>query len=95
MIKISSRIHKEGHDLCGKVIYSNKDEDYKYDIDSYEGKTRYYFNNILLKTESDKIVVLIFKELHWQSFHAVYTCLWENKIIKVYHVDVKEILNIK
>lgn len=95
MIKISSKIHREGHGLCGKVIYSNRCEHYKYDISAYEGFTRYYFDNALLKTASDKVVVLVSKDLHNRSFVATYNCLCESELIKVYHCDVKEILNIK
>ena len=95
MIKISSKIHREGHDLCGKVIYSNRNEDYKYDINLADGFTRYYFDNVLLKTKSDKVVVLIFKDVYWKSFHAIYNCLCGSETIKVYHENVKEILNIK
>ena len=96
MIKVSSKIHSEGHDLCGKVIYSNKNEDYIFDnTDNYTGFTRYYFNNILLKTESDKVMVLLYKDFYWKSFRATYNCLYENNIIKVYHIDIKEILSNK
>lgn len=93
MTKISSEIIREGHDLCGEVIYSNRYEDYKYD--NGVGFTRYFFDNALLSTTSDKVVVLISKDLHNNSFVATYNCLYENELIKIYHCDVKEILNIK
>jgi len=95
MIKVSSEIIREGHDLCGQVIYSNRCTHYKYDINAYEGFTRYYFDNTLLNTTPNKVVVLISKDLYNSSFAATYNCLYENELIKIYHCDVKEIISIK
>ena len=54
-----------------------------------------YNHHVLAKTASDKVVVLVSKDLHNRSFVATYNCLCESELIKVYHCDVKEILNIK
>ena len=95
MIKVSSKITKDGHDLCGKSIYSSSEEYYKYDICNWAGFTRYYFNNVLLKTKSDKIIILISKDLDNETFIASYNCLFGDQKIKVFHEDIKEIINIE
>ncbi len=76
MKKVSSKIIENGHDLCGISIYSSSEEYYKNVICSWSGFTRYYFDNILLKTKSDKIVILISKDLDSTNFIASYNCLY-------------------
>tara|TARA_Y100000589_G_C27157739_1_gene631510 strand:- start:657 stop:968 length:312 start_codon:yes stop_codon:yes gene_type:complete len=93
MIKVSSEIIEDGHDLCGKSIYSISEEHYNYDICNWTGFTRYYFDNVLLKTKSDKIVILVSKDLDNKTFAATYNCLYGNQKIKIYREDIKEIIN--
>lgn len=94
MIKVSSKIRADGHDLCGKSIYSISEEHYKYDICNWAGFTRYYFKNVLLKTKSDKIVILISKDLDNKTFAATYNCLYESQKIKVFREEIQKIINI-
>ena len=94
MKKVSSEIRADGHDLCEKSIYSISEEHYKYDICNWAGFTRYYFDNILLKTKSGKIVILISKDLDSKSFIASYNCLYESQKIKVFHEEIQKIVNI-
>ena len=74
MKKVSSEKENMVHDLCGKLIYSISEEHYKYDICNCAGFTRYYFENVLLLTKSDKIVILISKDLDSKTFGATYNC---------------------
>ena len=83
MIKVSSEIIEDGHDLCGKSIYSISEEHYNYDICNWTGFTRYHFDEVLIKTKSGKIAVLLSKDLDDNSFIASYNCLHESKKIKV------------
>tara|TARA_B100000427_G_C15515634_1_gene598068 strand:- start:747 stop:1031 length:285 start_codon:yes stop_codon:yes gene_type:complete len=94
MIKVSSKTREDGHNLCGSKIYSSNEEYYKYDICNWAGFTRYYFDNILLKTKSGKIVILISKDLDSKSFIASYNCLYESQKIKVFHEEIQKIVNI-
>ena len=93
MKKVSSEIRVDMHDLCGKSIYSISEEHYKYDICNWAGFTRYYFNNVLLKTKSDEIVVLTSKDLDNKTFAASYNCLYGNQKIKIFREDIKEIIS--
>ena len=95
MIKVSNKITKDCHDLCGKSIYSNYEEHYKYDICNWAGFTRYYFDNVLLKTKSDEIVILISKDLDNKTFAASYNCIYGVQKVKLFRESIKEIINIE
>ena len=93
MTKVSSEIKCDRHDLCGSVIYSTSKEYHKNDICNWTGFTRYHFNDVLIKTKSGKIAVLLSKDLDDNSFIASYNCLHESKKIKVFREEIQKILN--
>ena len=96
MTNISSRVeNKTEHELCSSRIYSYCNESYTYSTCDFEGYTRYYFDNVLIKTNIGNYMILLSKDLDSKSFIATYNCLYNNDFLKIFKEDIDCVINQK